>query len=277
MTAASDNQTLVPDANLVPGGANGARTLTITPAPNQNGTRHHHRHGDATPAASPPPTPSCSPSPPSTTRPRSPSAGNPPAVLEDAGAQTVSELRHRDQRRARERGAGQADLIGFTLTPTGTTGGLTFSDRPGDRRDGHADLHGGGDANGTATYSVTLTDSGSRHQRHTAPADLHHHRHRGQRRAELHQGRPTRRSTRTPGRRRSTGWATAHLRRPAERERTQTLSLRRRRATTTPACSPPGRRSRPTGTLTYTPAPNQHGVATITLLLRTTAAPPTAA
>ncbi len=37
VTASSSNQTLIPDANLVLGGANANRTITATPAPNQNG------------------------------------------------------------------------------------------------------------------------------------------------------------------------------------------------------------------------------------------------
>ena len=38
VTASSNNQTLVPNANLVPGGSGANRTLPITPAANQNGT-----------------------------------------------------------------------------------------------------------------------------------------------------------------------------------------------------------------------------------------------
>ncbi len=38
LSASSDNQTLLPNANVVLGGSGGARTITLTPAPNQTGT-----------------------------------------------------------------------------------------------------------------------------------------------------------------------------------------------------------------------------------------------
>jgi hypothetical protein len=38
VAAHSTNQTLVPDANIAPGGSGSSRTITVTPAPNQNGT-----------------------------------------------------------------------------------------------------------------------------------------------------------------------------------------------------------------------------------------------
>lgn len=38
VTAVSDNQALIPDANLVLGGSDGSRTLSVTPAANQHGT-----------------------------------------------------------------------------------------------------------------------------------------------------------------------------------------------------------------------------------------------
>src|SRR4051794_40771078 len=38
VTASSSNQTLIPDANIVLGGSGASRTVTLTPAPDQNGT-----------------------------------------------------------------------------------------------------------------------------------------------------------------------------------------------------------------------------------------------
>ena len=92
-TAASDNQTLVPDASLVPGGANGARTLTITPAaaPEQRRGRHGLRSpsrcrdpGGLTATDAFVLTVVAVNDPPTFTL-----AGPPPAVLEDAGPRTV--------------------------------------------------------------------------------------------------------------------------------------------------------------------------------------------
>ena len=92
VTAASDNQTLVPDASLVPGGANGARTLTITPAAHQNSaaagtatiTVAVRDPGGLTATDAFVLTVVAVNDPPTFTL-----AGPPPAVLEDAGPRTV--------------------------------------------------------------------------------------------------------------------------------------------------------------------------------------------
>ncbi len=86
-------------------------------------------------------------------------AGNPPAVDEDAGLQTVAGF-------TTGMSAGPADESGQTLTflvtLTGSTGGLTFSQAPAiDATTGTLTYQAAADANGTATFSVVLQDSGS--------------------------------------------------------------------------------------------------------------------
>ena len=117
---------------------------------------------------------------------------------------------------------------------------------------------------------------GQRRRGHERDADVHDHRQRRQRRAELHEGRATRPSTRTPARRRSAAG------RPAISAGPRTRRARRSTFIVTNnnnrPCSRRSRRSRSTGTLTYTPAAERqrhgHGHAS---RCRTTAAPPTAA
>lgn len=84
--------------------------------------------------------------------------GNPPASNEDAGLQSVANF-------ATNISAGPASEAGqtltFILTPTGTTGGLTFSTPPSiDPTTGTLTYRATADANGTATFDVTLMDNG---------------------------------------------------------------------------------------------------------------------
>ena len=156
VSATSSNQTLVPDANLIPGGSNGNRTLTITPAGNQNGTAtitvtvtdsNNLSASDSflltVTAVDDPPTFTL--------------AGNPPLVLEDAGAQTVANFATNISAGPDESGQ---TLVGFTVTLTGTTDGLTFSTAPAIALNGTLTYTAAANANGTATFSVTLSDSG---------------------------------------------------------------------------------------------------------------------
>ncbi len=85
---------------------------------------------------------------------------NPPAVNEDAASQSVLNI-------ATSRSTGPANesaqsLTGFTLTPTGTTGNLTFSTAPSiDPTTGTLTYQPAANTNGTATFDVRLVDNGS--------------------------------------------------------------------------------------------------------------------
>ncbi len=101
-----------------------------------------------------------------------------------------------------------------------------------------------------------------RRGRHVSRPDLHDHGDRGQRRPELHQGR---RPDRERGRRSPERVRLGH--RDLGRSR-RTRAVRRSTSsspTTTTACSRRSRRSAATGTLTYTPAANANGSATVTV------------
>ena len=85
-------------------------------------------------------------------------AGNPATVLEDAGLQTVAAF-------ATSISAGPANessqSLTFNITQTASTGGLTFLTAPSiDVVTGALTYQAAADANGTATFSVTLTDNG---------------------------------------------------------------------------------------------------------------------
>jgi hypothetical protein len=86
------------------------------------------------------------------------SISNPPASNEDAGPQTVNGL-------ATAITAGPADESGqtlsFSLTPNGTTGDLAFSSGPAIDPSGNLTYTASPNTNGTATFNVVLTDSGS--------------------------------------------------------------------------------------------------------------------
>jgi hypothetical protein len=85
-------------------------------------------------------------------------AGNPAAVNEDAGAQTVSNFATSISQGASESG----QTLTFNLSLTGSTGTLTFASGPAiDPITGNLTYTSNPDTNGTATYSVTLSDNGS--------------------------------------------------------------------------------------------------------------------
>ncbi|HKO45459.1 MAG TPA: Calx-beta domain-containing protein, partial [Pyrinomonadaceae bacterium] len=83
-------------------------------------------------------------------------AGNPPAVDEDAGAQTVNGFAT-----SISSGPGESQTLTFNLTPNGTTGNLAFSSGLSiDATTGNLTYTASPDTNGTATFDVTLSDNG---------------------------------------------------------------------------------------------------------------------
>ena len=87
---------------------------------------------------------------------------SPPSVNEDAGAQTVNSFATTFQPGppAATDEIGQT-LVGYTLTPTGTTGNLTFTSAPSISNAGTLTYTPTGDTSGTASFNVVATDSGS--------------------------------------------------------------------------------------------------------------------
>ena len=85
-------------------------------------------------------------------------AADPPASNEDGGAQTVLNFATNISAGPNETG----QILTFNLSPTGSTGTLTFSSGPAiDATTGTLTYTATGDTNGTATFSVTLSDNGS--------------------------------------------------------------------------------------------------------------------
>src|SRR4029078_5173402 len=85
-------------------------------------------------------------------------AGNPPAVAQDAGPQTVLNFATSISPGPNESG----QVLTFNLSPTGTTGTLTFSTAPAiNATTGTWTYTATNGTNGTATFSVTLSDNGS--------------------------------------------------------------------------------------------------------------------
>ncbi|HKG60174.1 MAG TPA: Ig-like domain-containing protein [Pyrinomonadaceae bacterium] len=85
-------------------------------------------------------------------------AANPPAVAQDAGLQTVNNFATSISAGPNETG----QILTFNLSPTGTTGTLTFSTAPAiDATTGTLTYTPTAGTNGTATFSVTLSDNGS--------------------------------------------------------------------------------------------------------------------
>jgi hypothetical protein len=157
ITGTSSDQTLVPDANILVG-ANTAssRTLTITPAPNQFGaatitvtvTRGAQSMSDTFVL-----TVNAVNDPPSFSLP-----GNPPAVLEDAGATTVNGYATSISQGPNETG----QTLTFNVTANGSTGTLAFTAPPAiDGTTGNLAYTPTDNTNGTATFNVTLSDNGS--------------------------------------------------------------------------------------------------------------------
>ena len=146
-------------------------------------------------------------------------------VLEDAGAQTVSGWATAIDRRRRTRPGrpltfkitNNTNAALFSAGPavSGTTGDLTYTPA--------ANANGIGDDHAAAHRQRRHRQ---RRRRHVGDADLHHHGHRGQRRAELHEGRGLRRCSKTRGAQTVPGWATAISAGPAD-ESGQIAELRR--------------------------------------------------
>jgi hypothetical protein len=85
-------------------------------------------------------------------------AGNPPAVLVDAGPQTVNNFATNISAGPNEVG----QILTFNLSPTGTTGTLTFLTAPAiDATTGTLTYTANNGTSGTASFSVTLSDNGS--------------------------------------------------------------------------------------------------------------------
>ncbi|HEX5704275.1 MAG TPA: Ig-like domain-containing protein [Pyrinomonadaceae bacterium] len=83
-------------------------------------------------------------------------AADPPAVNEDAGAQTVNSFAT-----SISAGPGETQTLTFNITPTGTTGNLSFASGPAiDTSTGNLTYTTNADTNGTASFSVTLSDNG---------------------------------------------------------------------------------------------------------------------
>ena len=137
------------------------------------------------------------------------------------------------------------------------------------RGDGLAQLHAGGqclrqrgDHRDRHRRRPRRQSRDARRQRDRRP-DLYGHRHRRQRRAQLHRRAPIRRSSKMRARRPSPPWATAISPGPGESDLVTFVVTNNTNPglfATAPAISA-------TGTLTYTSAANQHGVATITVQL----------
>ncbi|MEK6336042.1 MAG: Ig-like domain-containing protein [Acidobacteriota bacterium] len=84
-------------------------------------------------------------------------AGNPPAVNEDAGAQTVNGFAT-----GMSQGPGESgQTLTFNVSPVSSTGNIAFSSGPAiDATTGNLTYTTSADTNGTATFSVTLSDNG---------------------------------------------------------------------------------------------------------------------
>ncbi len=81
---------------------------------------------------------------------------DPPAVNEDAGAQTVNSFAT-----SISAGPGETQTLTFNITPTGTTGNLSFASGPAiNTSTGDLTYTTNADTNGTASFSVTLSDDG---------------------------------------------------------------------------------------------------------------------
>src|SRR6185369_4917335 len=84
-------------------------------------------------------------------------AANPPTVAQDAGPQTVNAFATNISA-----GPNETQVLTFNLSPTGSTGTLTFLTAPAiDATTGNLTYTANTGTNGTATFSVTLSDNGS--------------------------------------------------------------------------------------------------------------------
>jgi hypothetical protein len=162
ITATSSNATLVPNlaANINITGSGSSRNLNITPAADESGTSTITVTVTKTISGTPVSmtdtfvlTVNTINDPPSFTLP-----GNPAAVDEDAGPQTVNPYATAISQGPNE--TGQTPLT-FNVSVTGTTGNLAFTTAPAiDPTTGILTYEASPNTNGTASISVTLSDSG---------------------------------------------------------------------------------------------------------------------
>ncbi|HEX8772070.1 MAG TPA: tandem-95 repeat protein [Pyrinomonadaceae bacterium] len=166
ITATSGNTTLVPNlaANINITGSGSSRNLNITPAANETGTSTITVTATKTISGTAVSmsdtfvlTVNAVNDAPSFTLP-----GNPPAVNEDSGAQTVNPYATSISQGPNETG----QTLTFNVSVTGTTGSLSFTTAPAiDPTTGALTYTPAADTFGTASVSVTLSDDGS----NTAP------------------------------------------------------------------------------------------------------------
>ena len=180
-----------------------------------------------------------------------------PSFTEGADQTVLRRRRSADGRRlgdGDQRGPGRRSGQTLTFNVTEQHQRRRSSPPAGGRRRRHADLHpaaerqrlGDDHADAVRTTAAPRTAASTRR----AAADVHDHRHRGQRRAELHQGR---RPDGARGRRRADGRRLGHGdQRRARRRSGQTLTFNVT-GNTNPALFSAGAGGRADGTLTYTP------------------------
>ncbi|MDC8011166.1 tandem-95 repeat protein [Tahibacter soli] len=190
-------------------------------------------------------------------------AGANVAVPENAGAQTVTGW-------ATAISAGPADestqTVSFTVTVTGTTGGLTFTTPPAVASNGTLTFTPANGQSGIATVSVVAVDNGgtanggidtSAAQTFSINVNAINH-------APSFTAGGPQTSLEDAGAQTVAGWATAISDGDGN---TQTLTFNVTN-NTNPALFATAPAVSPTGTLTYTAAPNANGTATITLTLQ---------
>lgn len=267
--ATSSNTTLVPNANLVITGSGSTRTLNITPASNTNTPANGTATITVTVTATNGQTAQDTfvltvdavNDAPSFVK------GADQTVNEDAGAQTVIGW-------ATSISKGPADEAGQTLTfnisQTSSTGSLSFSSGPAiDPATGNLTYTTAADTNGTANFSVTLSDNGS----NTPPSSNT-------------SGAQTFMITVNPindppsftkgadpninenaGAQTVVGWATSISQGPNETGQTLTFNVTANGSTGTLTFSTPPAINATTGTLTYTPNNGTNGTATFNVTL----------
>jgi large repetitive protein len=186
-------------------------------------------------------------------------ASNPPAVFEDSGVASVPNWATFNPGPADESGQ---TVLGYQVSAISNA--ALFTHAPGGRQQRHAELHPGAECGRDQHLHGAGAGLGRHRQRRRRPepaADLHDHRDRRQRCAQLH---------RRPQPERQRGC------RRADREPVGDGHRRRRSGShpglsfeitgnTNPALFAAGPAVSPTGVLSYTPAANANGVATITL------------
>ena len=260
-----------------PGGRRSTGTLTYTPAAERQRHRRRSRSPPWTTAA--PPTAAIDTSAAADLHINVTAVNDAPSFtqgqrtrpsLEDAGAQTVSRLGDRDlsRTRRRERPDARPSTSPATATPS------LFSARPAVATDRHPDLHPGGRRqrhghdHGRRSRTTAAPPTAASTPRHRRPSRSPSPRSTTRRRFTKGPDQTVQRGRR-PADRHQLGHR--HSSRPAN-ESSQTRHLQRHRQRQQPALFSvqPGDQPRP-GTLTYTPAADANGSATITVTSRTTA------